>query len=46
MPDPPDCYLQCKVTGVVGEGREVSSIHLSFCKALNSVSSSVLVSEL
>lgn len=46
MPHPPDCHLQCKVTGIVGEGREVNTIHLSFCKAFNSVSNSVLVSEL
>ena len=46
MPDPPDCHVQYKVTGIVGEEREVNTIHLSFCKAFNSVSNNVLVSEL
>lgn len=34
------------MTGVVGEGREVNTVHLSFCKAFNGVSHSDLVSEL
>lgn len=35
MPYPCGCHLQCKVAWIVGEGRKVNAVHLSFWQAFN-----------